>query len=67
MHLKLGLVKYFVKDMDQESAAFTFLWEKFPRLSEVKLKKGIFIDTQIRDLVKNEYFEKLLQGGLGQF
>jgi hypothetical protein len=25
MHLKLGLVKYFVKDMDQESAAFTFL------------------------------------------
>jgi hypothetical protein len=38
------------------------LREKFPRLSEAKLKEGIFIDPQRRDLMKDEYFDKLLQG-----
>ena len=36
--------------------------EKFPRLSEAKLKEGIFIGPQIRDPIKDEYFDKLLQG-----
>jgi hypothetical protein len=34
----------------------------FPRQSEAKLKEGIFIGTQIRDVIKDEYFDKLLQG-----
>jgi len=62
MHLKLGLMKNFVKAMNQEEAAFTYLWEKFPRLSEAKLKEGVFIGPQIRDIIKDEYFDKLLQG-----
>jgi hypothetical protein len=62
MHLKLGLMKNFVKAMNQEKAAFTYLWEKFPRLSEAKLKEGIFIGPQIRDFIKDKYFDKLLQG-----
>jgi len=62
MHLKLGLVKNFVKAMNQGEVAFTYLWEKFPRLSEAKLKEGIFIGPQIWDLIKDEYFNKLLQG-----
>ena len=61
MHLKLGLMKIFVKVMKQGEAAFTYLWEKFPRLSEAKLKEGIFIVPQIRGLIKDEYFDKLLQ------
>ena len=48
--------------MNQEEAAFTYLREKFPRLSEAKLKEIIFIGPQIRDLFKDKYFEKLLQG-----
>jgi len=48
--------------MNQEEAAFTYLWEKFPRLSEAKFKEGIFIGTQIWDIIKDEYFDKLLQG-----
>jgi len=48
--------------MNQEEAAFTYLREKFPRLSEAKLKEGIFIGPQIWDLIKDEYFDKLLQG-----
>ena len=33
-----------------------------PRLSEAKLKEGIYTGPQIRDLIKDEYFDKLLQG-----
>ena len=55
-------MKNLVKVMNQEKAAFTYLWEKFPRLSEAKSKEGIFIGPQIRDLIKEEYFDKLLQG-----
>ena len=62
MHLKLGLTKNSVKARNQEEAAFTYLQEKFPRLSEAKLKEGIFVGPQIRDLMKDEYFDKLLQG-----
>ena len=62
MNLKLGLMKNCVKAMNQEEAAFTYSWEKFPRLSETKLKEDIFIGTQIRELIKDEYFDKLLQG-----
>jgi len=61
MHLKLGLMKNFVKAMNQEEDAFPYL-EKFPRLSEAKLKEDIFIGPQIRDLIKDEYFDRLLQG-----
>ena len=62
MHLKIGLTKHFVKDMNQEEAACTYLWEKFPRLSEAKLKEGVFTGPQIRDLTKDEYLDSLLQG-----
>jgi hypothetical protein len=55
-------MKNFVKVMNQEEAAFTYLREKFPRISDGKLKEGIFIGPHIRDLVKDEYIYKLLQG-----
>jgi len=55
-------MKNFVKAMNQEEAAFTYLREKFRRLSEAKLKEGIFIGPQIRDIIKDECFDKLLQG-----
>ena len=61
-HLKHGQTKNFLKAMNQEEAVFTYLWETFPRLSEAKLKEGIFCGTQIRDIIKDEYFDKLLQG-----
>ena len=48
--------------MNQEEAAFTYLWEKFPRLSEAKLKEGVFTGPQIWDLIKDEYLDTLLQG-----
>jgi len=62
MHFEHGLMKYFVKAMNQEETAFTYLRETFLRLSEAKLKELFFIGPQIRDLIKDEYFDKLLQG-----
>jgi len=62
MDLKIGLTKNCVKPMNQKEAAFTYLWEKFPRLSVAKLKEGIFIGPQIRDIIKDEHFDKLFQG-----
>ena len=54
MHLQLGLMKNFVKALNQEESAFTSLREMFPRLSEAKVKEDIFIGSQIRDLNKDE-------------
>jgi len=59
-HLNLGLIKNSVKAMNKEEAAFTYLREKFPRLSEAKLKEGIIIGPQLRDIMKDKYLEKLL-------
>jgi hypothetical protein len=53
-HLKFALMKHFVKAKNHEEAAFTYLREKFPRLSKAKLKESIFIGPQIRDLIKDE-------------
>jgi len=53
MHLKLGLMKNSVKAMNQEEAAFTYLREKFPRLSAAKLKEGSYIGRQLRELIKD--------------
>ena len=36
LHIKLGLMKQFVKALNQESAAFKYLLEFFPKLSEAK-------------------------------
>jgi hypothetical protein len=47
MHLNHGLMKNVVKTMNQEEASSTYLQEKFLKLSEAKLKEGIFIGPQI--------------------
>ena len=40
LHIKLGLMKNFVKATDRTGSAFKYLVEKFPRLSEAKIKEG---------------------------
>jgi len=60
--MKLGLMKNFVKAMDGTGSAFKYLAEKFPRLSEVKIKEEVFVGPQIRRLFRNDKFNNLLQG-----
>jgi hypothetical protein len=34
--------------------------QEFPRLSEAKIKQGIFVDPQIRELTKDKTFDSIL-------
>ncbi|GBN41205.1 hypothetical protein AVEN_117895-1, partial [Araneus ventricosus] len=46
--------------MDKTGDGFNFLKTKFPRLSEAKIKEGIFVGPQIRQLFKDSTFMKHL-------
>ena len=59
-HIKLGVMKNFVKTMERESSGFAFLQKKFPQISMEKLNAGIFDDPQIRELMNNPTFNKAL-------
>jgi len=48
LHIKLGLMKNFVKAMNKEGAGFCYLRQMFPRISDAKVKEGIFVGPQIR-------------------
>ena len=61
LHIKLGLMKTFVKEMDQEDNGFKFLKDFFgAQKSDVKLKAGIFVGPEIRKLMLNEEFDSRL-------
>jgi hypothetical protein len=53
-------MKNFVKASDMNGPAFTYLHEKFPRLNAEKIKAGVFIRPQIRQLFKDDYIECVL-------
>ena len=50
MHIKLGLMKNFVKGMDKTGRGFEYVRKKFPNVSDAKIKEGIFIGPQIREM-----------------
>ncbi|KAK3882460.1 hypothetical protein Pcinc_013167 [Petrolisthes cinctipes] len=60
LHIKLGLMKNFAKALDKEGEGFTFLHQKFPRISREKLKAGIFDGPQIKELMKDARFDAAL-------
>ena len=56
LHIKLSLMKQFVKALDRDGACFSYICSQFPSLSNEKLKAGIFDGPQIRKLIKDENF-----------
>jgi len=46
--------------MDQNTAGFTYLKNKFPRISDAKIKGGFFLGLQIRKLIQDVKFEDRL-------
>ena len=60
LHIKLGLMKNFVKGMDRTGEGFTYLKNKFPKVSEAKIKEGIFVGPQIRELMRDHEFDEKL-------
>ena len=62
LHIKLGLMKNVVKALDKEKPGFKYLYEKFPILSEAKIKEGVFVGPQIHKLSRDDTFDHLLSG-----
>ncbi|KAJ4446671.1 hypothetical protein ANN_13368 [Periplaneta americana] len=60
LHMKLGLMKNFVKALDKHGQGFGYLRIKFPKLSDSKLKEGIFIGPQIHEITHDDNFVELL-------
>ena len=56
LHIKLGLMKNFVKALDKEGKAFQYLCTKFPKISDAKIKEGIFVGPQIREVLRDTEF-----------
>jgi hypothetical protein len=56
LHIKLGLMKLFVKALNKNGSTFQYLREKYPKISEAKLHEGIFIGPQIRELLMDSSF-----------
>lgn len=62
LHIKLGLIKQFVKALDKEGACFQYIVGKFPAVTSEKITAGVFDGPQIRKLMKDENFERTMQG-----
>lgn len=62
LHIKLGLFKQFAKAVisNGNENAFKHLKTLFPRISEAKIKEGIFNGPQIRKLMADSTFETSL-------
>ncbi|UYV79931.1 K02A2.6-like [Cordylochernes scorpioides] len=60
LHIKLGLMKNFVKAMNPNAAGFAYLKQKFPSISDAKIEEGIFVGPQIQKLLQDGNFENSL-------
>ena len=51
LHVKLGLIKQFVKALPHDGHPFKFLVSKFPSISLAKISEGILVGPDIRKLL----------------
>ena len=61
LHIKLRLMKNFVKSMNKDGEALQYHRSKFPRLSDAKIKEGIFVSPQINKIMKDPAFVQILE------
>jgi len=60
LHIKLGLIKNFVKAQKPNEPGFQYLVNIFPKISYAKIKEGIFVGPDIRKLMKDNNFDSCL-------
>jgi len=51
-------MKIFVKGMDKTGRGFEYVRNKCPNASDAKIKEGIFIGPQIRELMQDKQFDE---------
>ncbi|KAF2367923.1 hypothetical protein FHG87_001323 [Trinorchestia longiramus] len=56
LHIKLGLMKQFVKALLTDGDCFKYTILQFPGLSFEKIKAGVFVGPQMRQVIKDEQF-----------
>jgi hypothetical protein len=56
LHIKLGLIKQFVKALNKGGLCIEYIAHKLPGLTMEKLKAGIFDGPQIRQLINGPHF-----------
>lgn len=56
LHIKLGLVKQFIKALDKNGTCFTEIVRKLPAVSIQKLRAGVLDGPQIRQLINDPRF-----------
>lgn len=61
LHIKLGLLKQFIKALDKDGNCYKYRCETFPRVSGEKLKAGVFDGPQIRRLLNDSEFENSMR------
>jgi len=54
-------MKNFVKGMDKIGHGFEFVINKFPNVSNAKIKEGTFIGPQIRELLQDKQYDEDLK------
>ena len=60
LHIKLSLIKQFVKQLDTEGEAFKYIQQLFPTLSKAKIKAGVFVGPEVKRLINSIDFPELL-------
>ena len=57
LHTKLGLAKKFIKALKSDSKALSHVRAMFPKLSEAKVRGGIFTGPQIQQMLDSKTLE----------
>ena len=57
LYIKLRLMKNSAESMDKTGRRFKYVRTKFPNVSDAKIKEGIFIGPQIRELMQDKEFK----------
>jgi len=60
--IKLGLIKNFVKGMDQTGRGLEYVKYKFPNVCDAIIKEGIIIGSHIREVMQLKQFDEDLNG-----
>jgi hypothetical protein len=58
LQIKLGLMENFVNGMDKTGRGLLCVRNKLPNTSDAKIKEGIFIGPQIRELKEDKLFDE---------
>jgi hypothetical protein len=60
LHIKLGLIKQFIKALDKNSTTMQYLPVLFPHSSKAKIEAGIFNGPDIHKMFLSQQFEEAM-------